>query len=282
MRLQARPASSFSRDFTPFLRRQGHFLAPFLAFTCGGLFNEGVDLPGEQPRNPRQRRTRKTKQRIVPSKGCPITELSARRNAILTRTEPARLMARRPETLSCVRQLGTCPVDRASKLNPQFSSMDQRAGGSAAYRTIPDAFGCSTAKIDYEYPQPKQCGKRQGAEKQRGRAQHGVNTILKARQALRKPSYPGYARCGRGQEPGGQDVNKCHNTNCGMQNRNEATRTAPMKQEQPEGNPVDPQGAWASATFFGGGWCIQNRLCRGAIAGRDSKTAAGVWWVGKT
>ncbi len=200
MRLQARPASSFLQKFSVISATPRSFLAAILAFTC--VLSLSVDLPASAA-NPAAAKDKKSK--ADPSlKGLPITELSADEAILHALNRLA--YGPRPGDVERVRQLGLAKWIE-QQLNP--NSIDDRAV-EARLQDYP-TLRMSTAKLIDEYPQPKQAEKQ--AEKQaQARAQQEQR---RSEAAAETPQQ---------------------NAANAKQEMNDAP--APMKQEQPEGNPV--------------------------------------------
>ena len=200
MRLQARPASCSFQKFPAISATPRSFLAAILSFTC--VLSLSLDLPASAA-NPAAAKDKKPK--ADPSlKGLPITELSADEAILHALNRLA--YGPRPGDVERLRQLGLAKWIE-QQLNP--NSIDDRAV-EARLQDYP-TLRMSTAKLIDEYPQPKQAEKQ--AEKQaQARAQQEQR---RSEAAAETPQQ---------------------NAANAKQEMNDAP--APMKQEQPEGNPV--------------------------------------------
>src|SRR5712664_2177048 len=220
MRLQERFSSPFFKRAPAISKTPRSFLAAILSVAC--ILSLTVELPADaaipaaaKDKNP------KTDPAL---KGLPITELSAD-EAILHALNRLSY-GPRPGDVERVRQMGVAKWIE-QQLNP--NSIDDRALDArlADYPTL----RMSTAKLIDEYPQPKQAEKQ--AEK---RAQAQV------RQEQRRPdaSAETVARDtqeAQGQTKSGSDAEAAQQTTANPK-PDMSDAPAPMKQEQPEGNPV--------------------------------------------
>src|SRR6267378_3871285 len=217
MRLQARPASSFFQKFSVISATPRSFLAAILSFAC--VLSPSVDLPASAA-NPAAAKDKKPK--ADPSlKGLPITELSADEAILHALNRLA--YSPRPGDVERVRQLGLAKWIE-QQLNP--NSIDDRAV-EARLQDYP-TLRMSTAKLIDEYPQPKQAEKQ--AEKQ-ARAQQGQHRSEAASETVTRDMQGA-----QGQAAGG-DV-QVPQQNAANAKQEMSDTPAPMKQEQPEGNPV--------------------------------------------
>jgi len=200
MRLQARPASCSFQKFPAISATPRSFLAAILSFTC--VLSLSLDLPASAA-NPAAAKDKKPK--ADPSlKGLPITELSADEAILHALNRLA--YGPRPGDVERLRQLGLAKWIE-QQLNP--NSIDDRAV-EARLQDYP-TLRMSTAKLIDEYPQPKQAEKQ--AEKQaQARAQQEQR---RSEAAAETPQQ-----------------------NAANAKQEMSDAPAPMKQEQPEGNPV--------------------------------------------
>src|SRR6266478_4492804 len=200
MRLPARPASAFFLKFPKISATPRSFLAAALSFAC--IFSLGVDLPALAA-IPAAAKDKKPK--TDPAlKGLPIAGLSPDEAILHALNRLA--YGPRPGDIEHVRQMGLAKWIE-QQLNP--NSIDDKAM-EARLQDYP-TLHMSTAKLIDEYPQPKQAEKQ--AEKQaQARAQQEQR---RSEAAAETPQQ---------------------NAANAKQEMNDAP--APMKQEQPEGNPV--------------------------------------------
>jgi uncharacterized protein (DUF1800 family) len=238
MRPQQRPASSFFLSVPAISTSPRSFLAAILSFAC--IFSLGVDLPALAPVP--AAKDKKPKQDPA-LKGLPITELSADEAILHTLNRLA--YGPRPGDIEHVRQMGLAKwIDQ--QLNP--NSIDDKAL-EARLQNYP-TLRMSTAKLIEEYPQPKQVEKQ--AEK---RAVAVVETAEQRRsdgaaQTIARDMQAGRAQ---GQAPASSAAADApQQTVESTPPKQEMTDApAPMKQEQPQGNPT--QNGAGQRNALGGG-----------------------------
>jgi uncharacterized protein (DUF1800 family) len=220
MRLQARHASSFSKKFPAISATPRSLLAAILSFAC--ILSLTAELPASAA-IPAAAKDKKPK--TDPAlKGLPITELSPDEAILHALNRLA--YGPRPGDIERVRQMGLAKWIE-QQLNP--NSIDDKAM-EARLQDYP-TLRLSTAKLIDEYPQPKQAEKQ--AEKQaqaqtkqeQRRAGAAVQTASRDMQAA------------QGQAAGEGD-GEAPQQNAANAKQEMSDAPAPMKQEQPEGNPV--------------------------------------------
>src|SRR6266576_2685044 len=220
MRLEERPASSFFQRIPAISATPRSFLAAILSVTC--VLSLTVDLPASAA-IPAAAKEKKPK--ADPAlKGLPITELGPDEAILHALNRLA--YGPRPGDVERVRQMGLAKWIE-QQLNP--NSVDDRALDArlADYPTL----RMSTAKLIDEYPQPKQAEKQAEkraqaqAQQEQRRSDAAAETVARDMQAS------------QGQTKGGGDAEGVQqNTAHAKQEMSDAP--APMKQEQPEGNPA--------------------------------------------
>jgi uncharacterized protein (DUF1800 family) len=220
MRLHACPASSFFQKFPAISSTPRSFLAAVLSITC--ILSLGIDLPASAA-TPASAKDKKPK--ADPSlKGLPISELTPDEAVLHALNRLA--YGPRPGDVERVRQMGLAKwIDQ--QLNP--NSIDDKAV-EARLQDYP-TLHMSAAKLIDEYPQPKQAVKQAEkraqaqAQQEQRRNDASAETLARDKQGT------------NGQTAGGGDGEAPQqNAPNAKQEMNDAP--APMKQEQPEGNPV--------------------------------------------
>ncbi len=220
MRLSARPASTFFLQFPEISATLRSILAVALSFTC--LFSLGVDLPALAA-VPAAASDKKPKQDPA-LKGLPITELTPDEAILHALNRLA--YGPRPGDVERVRQMGLAKWND-QQLNPNSiddKTLEARLQDYPTLRT-------STAKLIDEYPQPKQAEKQ--AEKQ---AQAQTRKEQRRSDAAAEPVGRDM-QPGQGQIAGGGDAEPSQQTASNAK-QDMSDAPAPMKQEQPEGNPA--------------------------------------------
>src|ERR1700676_1688187 len=196
------------------------FLSAILSVAC--LFSAGIDGPSLLA-TPAAAKDKKPKQDPA-LKNLPITELSA--NEAIFHALNRLAYGPRPGDVERVRQMGLAKWIE-QQLNP--NSIDDKAM-EARLQDYP-TLRLSTAKLIDEYPQPKQAEKQ--AEKQaqaqtkqeQRRADAAAETVSRDTQAA------------QGQAAGGGDGEATQQTAANAK-LEMSDAPAPMKQEQPKGNPA--------------------------------------------
>ena len=220
MRLQEPPASLVNQRIPSISATPRSFLAVILSFAC--ILSLGIELPARAV-DPTSAKDKKSKNDPV-LKGLPITELSPDEAILHALNRLA--YGPRPGDVERVRQMGLAKWIE-QQLNP--NSIDDRALDArlAEYPTL----RMSTAKLIDEYPQPKQAEKQAEkraqaqAQQEQRRSDAAAETVARDMQAA------------QGQPKGGGDAEAVQqNTTNAKQEMSDAP--APMKQEQPEGNPA--------------------------------------------
>jgi len=219
MRLQERPISQWIQIIPAISATPRSFLATFLAFSC--VLSLGADLPaaGKIPA------TKDKKSKADPAlKGLPISELTPD-EAILHAVNRL-AYGPRPGDVERIRQTGL-----AKWIEQQLSpnSVEDKAL-EARLQDYP-TLRMSTAKLIDEYPQPKQ------AEKQ---AQKQAQVQARQEQRRSDPAADAVARdmqSAQGQTASGADREAPQRTAASAKQEMDDA-PAPMKQEQPEGNPA--------------------------------------------
>jgi uncharacterized protein (DUF1800 family) len=220
MRLQARPASRSTHKFPAISATPRSFLAAILSFTC--ILSLGVDLPANAA-NSAAAKDKKPKGH--PSlKGLPISELTPDEAILHALNRLA--YGPRPGDVERVRQMGLAKwIDQ--QLNP--NSVDDKAV-EARLQDYP-TLHMSTAKLIDEYPQPKQAQKQAEKQAQAREKQEQVRSEAGAETAARD------MQGAQGQTASG-GVGEAPQQNATNAKQDMSDAPAPMKQEQPEGNPV--------------------------------------------
>jgi uncharacterized protein (DUF1800 family) len=222
MRLQDRPASLFFLQFPTIYATPKAVLAAILSVAC--VVSLGVDLPAFTA-DPRPANDKKSK--LEPAlKGLPIIELSADEAILHALNRLA--YGPRPGDVERVRQMGLAKWIE-QQLNP--NSIDDKAM-EARLQDYP-TLRLSTAKLIDEYPQPKQAVKqaeRQAAarsQQEQRRADAAAETVARDMQNS------------QGQSASGSDAEAPQQSAANADAKQEMSDApAPMKQEQPEGNPA--------------------------------------------
>jgi len=219
MRLQARSASSFFQKFPAISATPRSFLAAILSFTC--VLSLGVDLPASAA-TPASAKDKKPK--ADPSlKGLPISELTPDEAILHALNRLA--YGPRPGDVERVRQMGLAKwIDQ--QLNP--NSIDDKAM-EARLQDYP-TLRMSTAKLIDEYPQPKQAEK-QAEKRAQAQAQQEQRRSDTAAETVARDMQGS-----QGQASGASD-GEPPQPNAANAKQDMSDAPAPMKQEQPEGNP---------------------------------------------
>jgi uncharacterized protein (DUF1800 family) len=234
MRLQERPASPFFLKIPPVSTTPRSFLAAILSFAC--VFSLGLDLPAiaaipaAKDKKPKQ---------DPALKGLPITELSADEAILHALNRLA--YGPRPGDLERVRQMGLAKwIDQ--QLNP--NSIDDKVL-EARLQNYP-TLRLSTAKLIDEYPQPKQ------AEKQAEKRAVAVAETEQRRSDAAAQAVTRDMQAGQRQATASSDATEPPQQTAESISAKEEMNDAPapMKQEQPQGNP--PQNGAARRDALGG------------------------------
>ena len=219
MRPQERPISHWIQIIPAISARPRSFLATFLAFSC--VLSLGVDLPAAA-RIPAAK-DKKSKADLA-LKGLPISELTPDQAILHALNRLA--YGPRPGDVERIRQMGLAKWIE-QQLNP--NSVEDKAL-EARLQDYP-TLRMSTAKLIDEYPQPKQAEKQaqkqaqaQALQEQR-RSDAAADTVARDVQSAQGQTASG----GDGVAPQQTSANA-------KQEMDDAP--APMKQEQPEGNPA--------------------------------------------
>jgi uncharacterized protein (DUF1800 family) len=222
MRLQERPASPFMRPIPAVSATPRSFLATILSFAC--FLSFCVEMPAGAA-IPAAAKDKKPK--TDPSlKGLPITELSADEAILHALNRLA--YGPRPGDVERVKQMGL-----AKWIEQQFNpnAIDDKAM-EARLQDYP-TLRLSTAKLIDEYPQPKQAEKvaekqaQASATRSQTRSDAAAETVARDMQASH----------GQAGSEGNTESSQQTAVNAdSKQQMNDAP--APMKQEQPEGNPA--------------------------------------------
>src|SRR5438876_8776925 len=220
MRLEERPASSFFQRIPAISATPRSFLAAILSVTC--VLSLTVELPASAA-IPAVAKEKKPK--ADPAlKGLPITELSPDEAILHALNRLA--YGPRPGDVERVQQMGLAKWIE-QQLNP--NSIDDRALDArlADYPTL----RMSAAKLIDEYPQPKQAEKQAEkraqaqAQQEQRRSDAAAETVARDMQAA------------QGQTKGGGET-EAPQQNASTAKQEMSDAPAPMKQEQPEGNPA--------------------------------------------
>src|SRR5213082_1515460 len=212
-------APSFRFRFPSIAATPRSLLALVLSLSCVPW---GVDLPAGATTLPA---SKEKKQKPDPAlKGLPITELSPDEAILHALNRLA--YGPRPGDVERVRQMGLAKWIE-QQLNP--NSIDDRALDArlADYPTL----RMSTAKLIDEYPQPKQAEKQAEkraqaqAQQEQRRSDTAAETVARDMQAA------------QGQTKGGGET-EAPQQNASTAKQEMSDAPAPMKQEQPEGNPA--------------------------------------------
>ncbi len=228
MRLQERPASSFLQKFPAISTTPRSFLAAVLSFAC--VLSLGVDLPAVAAAPAAKDKKHKPDPAL---KGLPITELTPDEAILHALNRLA--YGPRPGDVERVRQMGLAKwIDQ--QLNP--NSIDDKAL-EARLENYP-TLRMSTSKLIEEYPQPKPQEK--PAEKRavavveptdQRKSDAAAQTIARDMQAGRGQAQ-GQGQAPASSAPADAPQPSVENTSA-KQDMSDAP--APMKQEQPQGNP---------------------------------------------
>jgi uncharacterized protein (DUF1800 family) len=220
MRLQERPISRWTQIISSISATPRSFLAVILAFSC--VLSLGVELPSGAavPASSKEK-----KPKVDPAlKGLPISELTPDEAILHALNRLA--YGPRPGDVERVRQMGLAKWIE-QQLNP--NSIEDKAL-EARLQDYP-TLRMSTAKLIDEYPQPKQAEKQaqkqaqvQARQEQR-RSDAAADTVARDMQGAQGQTASG----GDGEAPQQTAANA-------KQEMSDAP--APMKQEQPEGNPA--------------------------------------------
>jgi uncharacterized protein (DUF1800 family) len=235
MRLQDRPASLFLPRFPTIYATPKAVLAAILSVAC--VMSLGVDLPAFAA-GPRPASDKKSKPEPA-LKGLPITELSADEAILHALNRLA--YGPRPGDVERVRQMGLAKWIE-QQLNP--NSIDDKAM-EARLQDYP-TLRLSAAKLIDEYPQPKQAVKqaeRQAAarsQQEQRRSDAAAGTVARDMQNS------------QGQAASASDAEAPQQSATNADAKQEMSDApAPMKQEQPEGNPAT-KGAGKREVLGGG------------------------------
>ncbi len=233
MRAQELPASSYIQRFPAVSATPRSILAAVLSFAC--VFSLTLELPAAAA-IPAVAKDKKPKADPV-LKGLPITELSSDEAILHALNRLA--YGPRPGDVERVRQMGLARWIE-QQLNP--NSIDDKAM-EARLQDYP-TLHLSTAKLIDEYPQPKLAEKQ--AEKQlQAQARQEQRRSDAAAETVARDTQEAQA-----QTKGGSDAEAAQQTTANPK-PDMSDAPAPMKQEQPEGNPAT-KGAGKRDTLGGG------------------------------
>ena len=220
MRLQAGPASCSTHKFSAISATPKSFLAAILSVAC--VFPITIEMPASAATHAA---AKDKKPKGDPAlKGLPISELTPDEAILHALNRFA--YGPRPGDVERVRQMGLAKwIDQ--QLNP--NSIDDRA--LDARLTDYPTLRMSTAKLIDEYPQPKQVEKQ--AEKQaQAQAQQEQRRSDAATETAARDMQGS-----QGQASGAGD-GEAPQQNAANAKQEMSDAPAPMKQEQPEGNPA--------------------------------------------
>ncbi len=219
MRPQERPASPYIHWFPTVSATPRSVLAAVLSFAC--VFSLTLELPA----NAAIPAAAKDKKKADPAlKGLPITELSSDEAILHALNRLA--YGPRPGDIERVRQMGLAKWIE-QQLNP--NSMDDKPM-EARLQDYP-TLRMSAAKLIDEYPQPKQAEKQ--AEKQaQAQARQEQRRSDAAAETVARDTQEA-----QGQTKSGSDAEAAQQTTANPK-PDMSDAPAPMKQEQPEGNPA--------------------------------------------
>ncbi|HXY25732.1 MAG TPA: DUF1800 family protein [Candidatus Acidoferrum sp.] len=220
-------ASAFGYSIPPVSATPKSFLALILSFACVLSLGPASPAAAAMPEPAKDK-----KAKLDPAlKGLPITELSADEAILHALNRLA--YGPRPGDIERVRQMGLAKWIE-QQLNP--NSIDDKAM-EARLHDYP-TLKMSTAKLIDEYPQPKQAEKQ--AEKRaqvQAQAQQGQTRSDAAAAVIEKDMHPARQGNTQGQQntPDSPSATPVSATQPDADNTN---APAPMKQEEPQGNPA--------------------------------------------
>src|SRR5260370_101765 len=219
MRLPERPASTFSPKFPVISATPRSILAAVLSFSC--VFSLTLELPASAGIPAAAKDKKKTDPAL---KGLPITELSSDEAILHALNRLA--YGPRPGDVERVRQMGLAKWIE-QQLNPNSIDDKPMEARLQDYPTL----RMSTAKLIDEYPQPKPAEKQ--AEKQlKAQARQEQRRSDAAAETVARDTQEA-----QGQTKSGSDAEAAKQTTANPR-PDMSDAPAPMKQEQPEGNPV--------------------------------------------
>src|SRR6266481_4998424 len=220
MRPQERAASSCVHWLPSISATPRSILAAVLSFAC--VFSLTIELPASAA-NPAAAKDKKPK--ADPSlRGLPITELSADEAILHALNRLA--YGPRPGDVERVRQVGLAKWIE-QQLSPNYTDDKAMEARLQDYPTL----HLSTAKLIDEYPQPKQ------AEKQAEKRAQAQTRQEQRRSDATTETVARDTQEAQGQTKSGSDAEATQQTTANPK-PDMSDAPAPMKQEQPEGNPV--------------------------------------------